>query len=57
MAQAPQHRAVDAVLPDVQEAAVPVGAAGRAPGQLQGRAGPGHHTEETQLAGGAVFSG
>lgn len=57
MAEAPEHSAVDAVLPDVQEATVPMGAARRTPGQLQGRPRPGHHSEEAQSARGKMFQG
>lgn len=55
MAKATQHRPVDAVLPDVQKAAVPVGSASGPPGQLQGRAGPGHGAEETVPQGGEML--
>lgn len=57
MAQVAQHRPVDAVLPDVQKAALPVGPARRPPGQLQGRPGPGHGAEEAVPQGGEVLQG
>lgn len=43
-----EHRSMDAVLPNVQEqeAALSMGPACWPPGQLQGRAGPGHDSEE-----------
>lgn len=56
MAQTAQHRPMDALLPDVQEATLPVGAAGRPSGQLQGGPRSGHGAEETVPQGGDVLS-
>lgn len=57
MAEAPQHCPVDAVLPNLQEAEIPLGPARWSPGQLQGRTRPGDHTEEAVSSGGEMLSG
>lgn len=57
MAEATEHRAVDPILPDLQEAAVPLGAARRPPGELQSGPRPGHDLEEAQRARGEVLPG
>lgn len=56
LAKTAQHRAVDAVLPDVQETALSVGAARWPSGQLQGGSRSGHSAEEDVPQGGAVLS-
>lgn len=57
MAQDPQHSAMDALLSNVQEAALSVGAAGRSPGQLQGGSRAGDRAEEAVPQGGGVLPG
>lgn len=48
MEKAPKHRAMDAVLPDIQEAKVSLGSTGWSPGELQGWTGPGHDIEKVE---------
>ena len=55
LAQIAQHGSVDALRPDVQEPALPVGPAGRALGQLQGREKSGHRPEEALPSGGKLL--
>lgn len=48
MEKAAKHRAMDALLPDIQEAKVSLGSTGWSPGELQGWTGPGHDIEEAE---------
>lgn len=48
MEKAAKHRAMDALLPDIQETKVSLGSTGWSPGELQGGTGPGHDIEEAE---------
>lgn len=57
MAKAQEYCSMDALLPNVQKAAISMGAVGGPPGQLQGRSGPRHRPKETLPERGALLSG
>ena len=57
MAEAPQYRAMDAVLPNLQEATVPLGPARRPPRELQSWTGPRHDIEKAQPTRREMLSG
>lgn len=56
MAQIAKHRTMDAVHSDLQKATLSVGAAGRTPGQLQGRSRSGHRSKEAVPQRGVMLS-